>query len=32
MIRYFNKERKVSEFTIEKLKALKAGSAGNAAS
>jgi ferredoxin len=32
MIRYFNKERKVTEFTIEKLKALKAGMAGSAAS
>jgi len=32
MIRYFNKERKVTEFTIEKLKALKAGIAGSAAS
>ncbi len=32
MIRYFNKERKVTEFTIEKLKALKAGMSGSAAS
>ena len=32
MIRFFNKERKVTEFTIEKLKALKAGMAGSAAS
>ena len=32
MIRYFNKERKVTEFTIEKLKALKAGMAVTAAS
>ena len=32
MIRYFNKERKVTELTIEKLKALKAGMAGSAAS
>jgi ferredoxin len=31
MIRYFNKERKVTEFTIEKLKALKAGSAASSA-
>ncbi|MEA3415013.1 MAG: ferredoxin [Thermodesulfobacteriota bacterium] len=32
MIRYFNKERKVAEFTIEKLKTLKTGMAGSAAS
>ena len=32
MIRYFNKERKVTELTIEKLKALKADMAGSAAS
>ncbi|MDL1968044.1 MAG: 4Fe-4S binding protein [Deltaproteobacteria bacterium] len=31
MIRYFNKERKVTEFTIEKLKALKAESAASSA-
>ena len=32
MIRFFNKERKVTEFTIEKLKALKDDMAGSAAS
>ncbi len=32
MIRFFNKERKVTEFTIEKLKTLKAGMAVTAAS
>ncbi|MFV9645865.1 MAG: 4Fe-4S binding protein [Desulfobacterales bacterium] len=32
MIRYFNKERKVTELTIEKLKALKSDMAGSAAS